>query len=428
MSGAKSRPLEVIVIGAGVVGLSIALWLQRHGHQVEIVDPAPPLPGIDYRGAASFGNAAMVAPNGIFPVASPGILWQVPRMLRDREGPFSLYWRDLPDLAPWLSSFVLSSRRKRFDQLTQSLAALMRHIEAGHGPLLEEAGLGTLNRGAGSMHLYRSAAELTAGIAAMAQRNAAGIRGEILGPEEIRRLEPELAPSYIGGAIFNDAFVIDSPEAYCRGLAKAILSRGGRFTSARAEGLTPESERLTLQTSIGPRKADRVVLAAGAWSRDLARRFGQRLNMNTERGYHVSFAPEAGLLSRPVMFPADGFFLTPMTGEIRAAGTVELGGLGKPPRPTRVEVLERKARRMLPGLGAKHGEWLGYRPSTPDSLPFIGASTADPRLYIACGHGHLGLTLGGITGKIIAALISCETPELDPAAYAIDRSTSGLLR
>lgn len=159
-----------------------------------------------------------------------------PQALRDREGPFSLYWRDLPDLAPWLSSFVLSSRGKRFDQLTQSLAALMRHIEAGHGPLLEEAGLGSLSRGAGSMHLYRSAEELTAGIAAMARRNAAGIRGEILGPEEIRRLEPELAPSYIGGAIFHDAFVIDSPEAYCRGLAKAILSRGAAHIPVERHG------------------------------------------------------------------------------------------------------------------------------------------------------------------------------------------------
>ncbi len=426
MPAERQKGLSVAVIGAGVVGLSTALWLQRYGHQVEIIDPAPPLPGMDFRRAASFGNAATIAPNAIFPVASPGILWKVPGMLLDKEGPFSLYWRDLPDLLPWLSAFILSSRKPRFDHLTSCLATLMRHIEVGHAPLMAEVGDIRLGRGTGSLHLYRSEAELKSAHVAMVRRNQEGIRGDILTAAQIREREPNLAQEYYGGALFHDAYVLDDPEAYCHGLARAIIARGGSFTRGSAEDLEINGAGLTVRTSLGLIKSDRVVLSAGAWSRDLARRSGQSLNLNTERGYHVSFTSQKELLSHPVMYPSDGFFLVPMAGEIRAAGTVELGGLDKPTRPVRLEVLERKARRMLPGLGTKRSDWLGFRPSTPDSLPFIGPSLRDPRLFFACGHGHLGLTLGGITGKLIAALVSGEKPELDLAPFSPGRSTSGL--
>lgn len=412
----------VAVIGAGVVGLSTALWLLRDGHRVVLVDPAPPLPGIGFRQAASFGNAATIAPSGIFPVASPGILWRVPAMLRDREGPLSICWRDLPDLLPWLMAFVLASRPARFDRLTAALAALMRHVEAGHAPLLAEVGGVRFSPGQGSIHLYRSAAEIAGVRPALERRNREGIRARLLTAAEIAEMEPNLAPDYAGGAIFEDCHILDSPEAYCRNLARAIQARGGGFIQDRVTGIAATADGMELRCAATTVPAGRVVIAAGAWSRGLARRAGQPVTMNTERGYHVGFAAGPGLLSHPVMYPSDGFFLTPLAHQIRAAGTIELGGLDKPAREIRLRVLERKARRMLSALGAAEDRWLGFRPSTPDSLPFIGPAENDPRLLFACGHGHMGLTLAGITGRIVADLVGGRKPPLDISAFAPGRA------
>lgn len=218
-------------------------------------------------------------------------------------------------------------------------------------------------------------------------------------------------------------YVLDSPEAYCRGLACAILARGGRFVQARVEGIETGGDGIRLRTAAGTQATDRAVIAAGAWSRGIARGFGQRLNMNTERGYHVAFAPHEGLLNHAVMYPSDGFFLTPLRHQIRAAGTIELGGLDKPARAVRLRVLEQKARRMLPALGDRQDSWLGFRPSSPDSLPFIGPSRRDPRVFFACGHGHMGVTLAGITGQLIAQLIDGVAPALDLSPFAPDRAT-----
>jgi len=423
MKNSNHDGLTVAVIGAGVVGLSTAAWLQRSGHQVVIVDPKPPLTGIDMRGAASYGNAATIAPSGIFPVSSPGILWRVPGMMLDRKGPLSLYWRDLPDLIPWLTAFILASRSTSFERLTQGLAGLMRHIESGHAPLMAEVDDLRFTPGQGTIHLYHTTAEMENARGAVARRNREGVRGRFLSKNDIRDLEPHLAPDYAGGAIFEDCYILDSPEKYCRGLAQLIQKRGGRFVQASVEHIVGAADGIELTTRSEKVKADRIVIAAGAWSRQIARRFGQRINMNSERGYHVAFEPQAGLLNHAVMYPADGFFLTPLSHQIRAAGTIELGGLDKPARDVRLRVLEEKARKMVPALGRVEDTWLGFRPSSPDSLPFIGPSSRDPRVFFACGHGHMGLTLGGITGKLIAQLVSGVQPELDISAFNPGRAT-----
>lgn len=423
---AESAVPEVAVIGAGVVGLSTALWLQRVGLQVVVIDPTPPLPGNDFRRAASFGNASTIAPSGIFPVASPGILWRVPGMMLDREGPLSLYWRDLPDLLPWLSAFVLASRPARFEQLTSALAALMRQIEAGHAPLMEEVGNAVRYRkGEGSIHLYKTQAEHDSVAGAIARRNREGIQGRYLTREEIAEMEPNLAPNYHSGAIFEDCYILDNPQAYCAGLARAILARGGRFVTASVKDVQSGADQVRIKTDAADGQeviARRVVVAAGAWSRKLARRMGQKLLMNAERGYHIGFAAQPGLLKHACMYPSDGFFVTPLTHQIRAAGTVELGGLDKPAREIRLRVLEDKARRMFPDLGERQDEWLGFRPSSPDSLPFIGQASYDPRIFFACGHGHLGLTLAGITGRIISDLMTGKKPPISLDAVSPDRA------
>lgn len=418
----NSGKLSVAVIGAGVVGLSTALWLQKKGFEVVLVDPTPPLPGVSFRNAASFGNASTVAPSGIFPTAAPGILWKVPGMLLRRDGPLTLYWRDLLDLAPWLAAFITASLRRRQDGTISALASLMRVIEDGHAPLMEEVGNIRLGRGTGSIHLYRSDEEAANAKKANERRSAEGVELQYLSRSEIAAMEPNLAPGYVGGTIYKGCFVIDSPEDYCRGLAQAILKRGGRFVQAKAERIESGSDGIRILTQGGQVSADRLIVSAGAWSRGLSHQLGDRLNMNTERGYHVAFNYDAPLLTHPVMYPSDGFFVTPLSHQIRAAGTIDLGGLDKPARLTRLEILEQKARKMLPSLGKRQDSWMGFRPSTPDSLPFIGPSRRDPRIIYACGHGHLGLTLGGITGKLVSELLTGDQTSVNLAPFSPARS------
>lgn len=422
MQTSDSSKLTVAVIGAGVVGLSTALWLQRKGLEVVLVDPTPPLPGVPFRNAASFGNAATIAPSGIFPTAAPGILRKVPGMLLRRDGPLTLYWRDLLDLAPWLTAFLSASLRSREDHLISALASLMRVIEQGHAPLMEEVDGIRLGRGRGSIHLYRNAQEAENAKKSNDRRRAEGIDAQFLTRDEIATMEPNLAPGYIGGTIFPGCYVLDNPEAYCRGLAEVIQRRGGRFVSAKAGRMESGSDGVRIHAGGTVIAATRVVISAGAWSRGLSRQIGDGLNMNTERGYHVAFAHNEALLTHAVMYPSDGFFLTPLSHQIRAAGTVDLGGLDKPARQSRLKVLEEKARKMLPALGKRQDTWLGFRPSTPDGLPFIGPSRKDPRIIYACGHGHLGLTLGGITGKLVSELMTGQKCCVDLTPFSPDRA------
>ncbi|MBK1794433.1 FAD-binding oxidoreductase [Devosia sp. WQ 349] len=417
-----SSKLTVAVIGGGVVGLSTALWLLRKGCDVTVIDPTPPLPGVSFRNAASFGNASTVAPSGIFPSASPGILRDVPGMLLRHDGPLTLYWRDLLDLAPWLTAFLSASLRSRQDGIISALSSLMRVLEDGNAPLMDEVGNVRFVKGKGSIHLYRSEAEAARAKKSNERRRAEGVEATYLTRDDIAGMEPNLAPGYVGGTIFPGCYIIDSPEEYCRGLAQNIIKRGGRFVQAKAGNITSTADGVRVEAGSETVVAQRLVVSAGAWSRAISRTVGDRLNMNTERGYHVAFNNTEGLINHPLMYLSDAFFLTPLSHQIRAAGTVDLGGLDKKPNPSRLKVLEDKARKMVPALGERQDTWMGFRPSTPDSMPFIGPSKKDPRIVYACGHGHLGLTLGGITGKLVSEVLMGEKTSVDITPFSPSRA------
>jgi glycine/D-amino acid oxidase-like deaminating enzyme len=422
MQVSDGSELTVTIIGAGVVGLSTALWLQRKGCDVTLLDPTPPLPGVSFRNAASFGNASTVAPSGIFPSASPGILRDVPGMLMRSDGPLSLYWRDLLDLAPWLAAFLSTSLRRRQDGIISALGSLMRVLEEGNAPLMAEVGHVRLVKGKGSIHLYRTEEEASRARTSNERRLAEGVEATYLTRDDIAGLEPNLAPGYVGGTLFPGCYIIDSPEAYCRGLAEVIIRRGGRFVQAKAGTIETGADGIRVQAGGRTLAAQRLVVSAGAWSRAISKDIGDRLNMNTERGYHVAFEQNQGLINHPLMYPSDAFFVTPLSHQIRAAGTVDLGGLDKKPNLKRLKVLEDKARRMLPALGERSDTWMGFRPSTPDSMPFIGPSRKDQRIVYACGHGHLGLTLGGITGKLVSEIMLGEKTSVDVTPFSPSRA------
>ena len=418
----ESQRKRVVVVGAGIVGLSCALWLQRAGHAVTVCDPTPPLPGVGYEAAASFGNSCTIAYGAVLPVAMPGITAAVPRMLSQRDGPLSLFWGDVPGLLPWLWSFIRASRPSEVQRITAVLGQLIRLTSAGLEPLIAQAGLEGHVRRTGCLYVYRTAAQFEAAQATLQMRAEQGVRMQVLSADQLRQDEPGLQPGYDRAVRFLDTCSLDDPHHFMMGLAQDFQRRGGTVVQATVDAITRQgAARAAMAGGQAVAVGDRVVIAAGAHSGRLATTLGDHIRLDAERGYHVLFPQDGHRLNSPVCDPEAGFYLTPLGEGLRAAGTVELGGLGKPLRPHRTAMIERVSRRLVPGLGPAGRIWLGFRPSMPDSLPVIGPSPNDPQVIHAFGHGHVGLTLAGITGRLVAELASGLTPSMDLAPLAPQR-------
>lgn len=407
---------SIIVIGAGFIGLTAALTLLRDGHRVAIVDRAPPLDGSDYRHACSYGNACTIAPHGVVPVATPGVAWRVPGMLANPLGPLAIDWKYLPRLAPWLLGFLSASRTGRVERIAATLSTLLKQADATWRPLMEEAGAMDLREEHGCLYLYKSNADRAASDRDADFRARHGVNLARLSADDIRALEPNLPANYAGGVLFKDAYVVSSPEQLARRLAKAVLARGGRFIAGDVRGLRIDAQGVNAVLEEGTFSADRIVVAAGAWSKSLGASIGDHIRLDTERGYHVLFPQGRGLLSRPVCYTEHGFYMTPMADGLRAAGTVELAGLAPPLNERRTSVIRNAVAKLLPAAGTGTSEWLGLRPSMPDSLPVIGRSPRTERIIYAFGHGHLGLTLAGVTGALLSDLISDRATRIDTTA------------
>jgi glycine/D-amino acid oxidase-like deaminating enzyme len=427
---------HVLVIGAGLIGLCSALWLQRLGHRVTVVDRDPPLPGSSYERACSYGNACTVALYGCIPVATPGIARRVPGMLLDPKGPLAVRWRYLPHLAPWLRAFIASSRKTEFERIVGVLARLLRHADAAYRPLVADAKAEHLERRDGFLYLYRSEQEFAAAESDNRLREHYGIAVERLDATSIRELEPNLAPVYTHGVLYKDAYTFDDPKALAFALADSIKGRGGLVLKGEARAIRHVERGIEILVGLEKHHADHLVIAAGAYSRALLQQVGDDVLLDTERGYHVMFPAAGRLLNRAICYPQYGFYMTPTRNGLRAAGTVELGGLAAPPRPARTRFIRDTVAQLIPLVGEAGGEWLGFRPSMPDSLPVVSHSTKSSAVTYAFGHGHLGVTLAGVTGRLVADLVSRRAPlvQLDPLRHdrftqwgrGIDHDTSRL--
>ncbi|MBP2234361.1 glycine/D-amino acid oxidase-like deaminating enzyme [Sinorhizobium kostiense] len=288
--------------------------------------------------------------------------------------------------------------------------------------MIAEAGAGDLIEEHGCIYLYKSERGGEAAARDAAFREKHGVKLERLSAQEVRDLEPHLAPLYRGGIWFKDAYVIASPERLARLLARAIVSRGGQFIAGVACDLRVEGMSAVIRANDKVLSADRVVIAAGAWSRELAAKVGDHVLLDTERGYHVLFPQARELLTRPACYPEHGFYMTPMADGLRAAGTVELGGLEAPANWKRTMMIRKAVKTLVPSAGEGTSEWMGFRPSMPDSLPVIGSSPRTDRVIYAFGHGHLGVTMAGITGQLVSELVTCARTSLDIDPLRSDRT------
>ena len=404
---------DVAIVGAGIIGLAIAFRLAADGREVVVVDPNEAGSG------TSYGNAGTLAPYACAPVGNPDVLRNLPNLLLNPDSPLTIRLAALPALVPWLSRFIWQSTPARARRNGYALAGLLKEAMPAWRALAEQARLSDLLRYEGCLYFYRGKVPQKDGEWAARLRNELGVRQEWLTSEEVATLEPAL-PRAAGGLFFPDAAHTIDPAVMTRRLAAE--AKGASFERAHVDRLEPQdSGRIRLICRDRTIEAHTAVLAAGAWSQSLAEQGGDAIPLATERGYHIEFAMHACPINRPVS-PVDlGFYVTPMAGRLRVAGTVELGGLSAPLNPKQIALLERGVRKLLPGLGPVQSQWLGCRPSLPDSLPVIGRSRRHPNLIHAFGHGHLGMTLAGVTSRIIASLIEKRNDGPNLSAFRPDR-------
>ncbi len=410
-------PRHIAVVGAGIVGVCTALYLQRDGRRVTLIDRGGPGEG------ASRGNAAVIAGESCVPVATPGIVRRVPRMLHDPLGPLAIRWGYLPKLAPWLWQFVRASSPTRVEEISVALRALTARAVDSYLPLLKSAGLDDMLKRTGWLGVYESAAKFRTAQFDLELQRRRGVSFTVLPAEEIRQFEPSLAPIFHAAVYFPENAYVTDNFRLVQALAEDFVRNGGALRRELVTGFEFGANGPThVVTEAGRHVADAVIVAAGAWSKRLAQMLGHRPLLDTERGYHVMFRRPAQMPRLPVYAGEHGIAVTPLAQGLRFAGTVELGGLEAPPNFARARVLIERGRRMFPGLGDDDGTpWMGFRPSMPDSVPVIGGSDRHPNAFFAFGHGHLGLTLGAVTGRVVADLVSGRDPGIDMRPYRIDR-------
>lgn len=409
---------DVLVIGAGTVGLAIALRLQQEGRQVTVIDRT----GV--AAEASRGNAGALAFTDIMPLASPGILRKAPRWLLDPLGPLSIAPAYLPRIAPWLFHFWRASFPERVKASTAAQAALMDLSITETDAMLAAAGASDMLRSDGVLHLYESEAELTASQASWQARADHGIAFTHLhGPQAIAELQPGLSPTLVAATFLPAWKTVTDPLLLTLALARRFVELGGRLRHGEALALAPDADGIDVPLAGRQRMtAQRVVVAAGAWSHRLARTLGERIPLETERGYNTTLPVTAFDLKRQLTFGGHGFVVTPLACGVRVGGAVELAGLDAPPNYERSEVLLAKAKRFMPGLATEGGtQWMGFRPSLPDSLPAIGPAARDARVTYAFGHGHLGLTQAASTARLVADLMAGRPSALDLAPFRPQR-------
>lgn len=416
------RPVgDVTVIGAGTVGVCCALWLQRDGHRVTLIDRGGPGEG------TSFGNAGLIQTGAVVPIATPGVLRQVPKMLMDPKGPLVIRWQYLPRIAPWLLRFIAAAHPDRVEAISIALAALLARAKDGYRPLIEAAAADDLVRPLGELYVYRRETSYQAHAPFHALRRRRGINVVDLGPDELRQVEPALGPGFVRGVLLPDSLGTANPYRLTNHLARHFVANGGTVKRETVTDIDvgPQGPR-AIVTDAGRHPVERLVVAAGAWSKPFARRLGHPVPLETERGYHMML-PDPGVSLRVALLSGDHrFAITPMVDGVRLAGTAELAGLAAAPNYARAEMLVPMAQAIVPGLNVAGGvRWMGHRPSVPDSLPVIGRSSLHDRVLFAFGHGHLGLTLAGITGRLIAELAAGRAPSVDVAPYRIERFARG---
>ncbi|MER2537519.1 MAG: FAD-binding oxidoreductase [Rhizobiaceae bacterium] len=411
------RTSTTAIIGAGTIGIASALWLQRAGQKVVVIDPNEPGTG------ASHGNAGCFNGSSVVPMSMPGMWTSVPRWLLDPLGPLSIRMAYMPSLFPWLWRFLRAGRRAEVRRQAVALRALLGPTLPYLKQLSTAAGADDLIREQGHLYVYRSKQSLDGDRFGWQLRSDTGVALDWMNQGQLREFDPALSPYYTHGVLIRENGHTVDPGGLVRRLAEHFVRQGGAIHRGKANGFRLDGGRLqAVETDNGVVQAGSAVVAAGAHSNALLKTLGDWVPLETERGYHVMIAEPESQPHVPTCDASGKFVATPMRQGLRLAGTVELAGLEMAPNWKRAKALVELGRQMLPGLPDEVVEerlvlWMGHRPSLPDSLPVIDRASRCPDIVYAFGHGHVGMTAAPMTGHLVADLILGREPKIDVAPF-----------
>jgi D-amino-acid dehydrogenase len=413
-----SHTVDAIVLGAGIVGVSAALALQARGRTVALVDRLP-----EAAGETSFGNSGIVQSEGVLPYLFPRALGEIARAAVNRDPRAHIRHGALPSIAPALFRYFQASTQTRKDATGKIMATLLVVAAEEHLKLAQDAGASGLLRVGGWIKAYRSARGRDLAHGEAEELTRFGVKPVLLDRAALVALEPHVSEKAIGGVHYAEPLSTSDPAKLIQSYAALFVKRGGRMERGDALSLEPAGAGWMVTTDSGRLTARDVVIALGPWSDELARRFGLRLPFFVKRGYHMHYEATGNAgLTRPVLDLERGYLVTPMARGLRLTTGAEFARRDDPPSPAHLERVEPYARELFP-IGARKdaAPWLGRRPCLPDMRPIIGPFPGKPGLWLDFGHHHLGLTLGPITGRFLAELMSGESPFVDPAPFKAER-------
>ncbi len=409
---------HIAIIGAGIVGVSCAIWLQRAGYNVTLIEREEAAGE-----ATSYGNGGILAASAIVPVTQPGLLAKAPKMLLSRNQPLFLKWPYLPRLTPWLLRFLRHANARDTERIAGALAAIVSTSLTDHQALAEGTGAERWLMPSDYLYLYKDRHSFEHDAYSWALRRAHGFRWQELEGMDFRTFDPVFSPDLGFAARMGDHGYISDPGAYVKALAAHVVARGGRLLHGEVSDIIRENGRVCgLRIGGKTLACDAVVLAAGVWAKRLAESLGLKVPMESERGYHLELIEPSFMPRAPVMVSAGQFVMTPMEGRLRLAGIVEFGGIKAAPSRAPLEMLRRSLHATLPRLTWKGADsWMGHRPTLTDSLPMIGSAPGVGGAYMAFGHQHIGLTAGPKTGRLIAQLVAGQKTDISLSPFAPGR-------
>lgn len=413
MSDAKT----VAIIGAGIVGVSTAIQLQRDGHQVILIDREGPGEG------TSHGNGGILASCSIVPVTVPGLMLKAPKMLFSPNQPLFLKWGYLPRMIPWLMRYMSHANTKDVERIAAALTPIVGDSLNDHQALAAGTGAEKWITPSDYMFLYDDRAHFESDAFGWGLRRKHGFTWEELEGDAFHEEAPLYTQDLNFAAKLSNHGHIKDPGQYVKDLAAYVERQGGRIIKAAVEDIARENGQVTGVRAGGETiPCDTAVVTAGVWSGPLADKLGISVPLESERGYHLELWEPSAMPACPVMVASAKCVITPLEGRIRMAGIVEFGGLDAAPSKAAFDLLRRNVRKTMPGLTWKEEvEWMGHRPAPTDSIPIIGEAPGIKGAYMGFGHHHIGLTGGPKTGRLLAQMITGRTPNADVGVYAPSR-------
>ena len=398
---------KVAVIGAGIIGVCTAHFLRKDGYDVTLYDQNEP--GTQ----ASFGNAGLFASHECVTANSPHLWKNLPSMLLNKNGSLVIDWFYVVTHLPWAIRFLRNCTSARAEHIAKSLSSFSSQASLAYEEIFDDVDVSNNIVYKEPIFLYESKELFEQNQYAFNLRKKYDVQFVVINKEEIAKIEPGLEPIYYNGVVLKGESFTNSPLEITQKIFNNFIKNDGHFIKIKIKSIVQKDNSLFLKYEKKEQQFDKIVVAAGVWSNMLARTIGDNFPLDTERGYHIVFENNNNLLTHPVGWAKTGFYMTPMKDGIRVAGTVEIAGLKKPMNKNILSMIEKTARKILPQLGKVKSEWMGFRPTLPDSLPVIGESKKCKNVYYAFGHQHLGLSLAAITGKVIQSLVENRTSNIN---------------